>query len=119
MNEDREAEEEISFSACLHRQRHPSDKVWVKSIEEIWVTKEPGKPLQSVKCKKTIIESPKKLKSSRMYVVDPVKMEKPKCMDFSRINHLVDYSNNKCLQCGIEFPHISFFHIANFGGFLI
>ena len=90
-----------------HRQRHPSDKVWVKSIEEIWVTKEPGKPLQSVKCKKTIIESPKKLKSSRMYVVDPVKMEKPKCMDFSRINHLVDYSNNKCLQCGIEFPHIS------------
>jgi hypothetical protein len=21
-----------------HRQRHPSDKVWVKSIEEIWVT---------------------------------------------------------------------------------
>lgn len=90
-----------------HRQRYPSDKVWVKSIEEIWVTKEPGKPLQSVKCKKTIIESPKNIKSNRMYVVDPVKMEKLKCMDFSRINHLVDYSNNKCLQCGIEFPHIS------------
>lgn len=93
--------------AETHRQRYPSDKVWIKSIEEIWVTKEPGKPLQSVKCKKTIIESPKKLKSSRMYVVDPMKMEKPKCMDFSRINHLVDYTNNKCLQCGIEFPHIS------------
>ncbi|XP_076083825.1 uncharacterized protein LOC143054693 [Mytilus galloprovincialis] len=92
-----------------HRPRIASDMEGVKIIEEIWVSKEIGQPLQSVKCKKTIIESPKKSKAGRMYVVDSADTDpdKSKCLDFSRINHLVDYKNNKCLQCGLELTDIS------------
>ncbi|CAC5414730.1 unnamed protein product [Mytilus coruscus] len=92
-----------------HRPRIASDMEGVKIIEEIWVSKEIGQPLQSVKCKKTIIDSPKKTKAGRMYVVDSADTDpdKSKCLDFSRINHLVDYKNNKCLQCGLELTDIS------------
>ncbi|XP_052085747.1 uro-adherence factor A-like [Mytilus californianus] len=92
-----------------HRPRIASDMEGVKIIEEIWVSKEIGQPLQSVKCKKTIIDSPKKSKAGRMYVVDSADTDsdKSKCLDFSRINHLVDYKNNKCLQCGLELTDIS------------
>lgn len=64
-------------------------------VEEIWVNKQPGKP-------------PEKVKSNRIYVVEP-KTSKPfsHCQDSKKINQLVDEVNLRCLECNMEFSSVS------------
>ncbi|KAL3887752.1 hypothetical protein ACJMK2_000145 [Sinanodonta woodiana] len=66
----------------------------VHTVEEIWVGKQPGRPVE-------------KIKSNRIYVVDQSRTHKSLCQDQKKINACIDDSNLRCLQCGMEFSHIS------------
>ncbi|KAK3600105.1 hypothetical protein CHS0354_027024 [Potamilus streckersoni] len=66
----------------------------VHTVEEIWVGKQPGRPVE-------------KIKSNRIYVVDRSRTRKSLCQDQKKINAYIDDSNLRCLQCGMEFSHIS------------
>ncbi|KAK7091532.1 microtubule-associated protein futsch-like [Littorina saxatilis] len=65
-----------------------------KLVEEIWMDKKPGRPTERVK-------------SNRIYVVEPAHSGRLTCQDTRKVGQIVDESWLTCLQCDQKFTSVS------------